>query len=467
MKRLISALCPFVSFFLSIPVRAQFVQVYIVNTTADTVVADACLNGAAGCSLRGAIQAANSAGDSLIRFAIPEFCASTGCVINLTQALPTISAKVTIDGPGPGNLTVRRNTAGDYRIFFVMRSAGPVTFSGLTISNGHATGGGIYVYDGTVNVTDCTISGNFGYDGGGIYNEGTMNVSNSTISGNTAQYGAGIYNRGVLNLINSTLAGNSASGAPGHPAIGGAITNAHILNITNCVISGNSAISATSSGFAGGINSDAANVRSTIIANNTATFDPDVSGSSITSQGFNLIGKNDGAAASFPAGNPNANNDIVGTSASPVDPKLDPIGLQDNGGPTQTIALLPDSPAIDKGTSNGLTGNLTTDQRGSGFPRTLNDSWIANAAGGDGTDIGAFEFAPLRITSITRLANGHILLQGIGIPSHLHTIEASPDLSPNSFGGIGTANANATGGLQYDDADAIGLTKRFYRLAFP
>src|SRR5205085_1317191 len=76
---------------------------------------------------------------------------------------------------------------------------------------------------------------------------------------------------------------------------------------------------------------------------------------------------------------------------SPLDPKLDPNGLQDNGGPTQTIALMCGSPAIDKGRSDGLTGPLTTDQRGAGFPRTVDDLVTPNATGGDGTDVGAFE----------------------------------------------------------------------------
>jgi hypothetical protein len=53
--------------------------------------------------------------------------------------------------------------------------------------------------------------------------------------------------------------------------------------------------------------------------------------------------------------------------------------------------LLPGSAAIDKGTSVSLTGTLTPDQRGSGFPRKFDNLSIANAAGGDGTDIGAFE----------------------------------------------------------------------------
>ena len=82
--------------------------------------------------------------------------------------------------------------------------------------------------------------------------------------------------------------------------------------------------------------------------------------------------------------------DKKGTVVSPLNPKLDPRGLRDNGGPTQTVALMTGSPAIDKGTSIGLSGTLTTDQRG--FSRTVDNTSIPNATGGDGTDIGAFEF---------------------------------------------------------------------------
>ena len=85
-----------------------------------------------------------------------------------------------------------------------------------------------------------------------------------------------------------------------------------------------------------------------------------------------------------------AATDKKGTAASPLNPKLDPKGLRSNGGPTQTVALVSGSPAIDKGTSAGLRGTLTTDQRG--FARTVDNSAIPNASGGDGTDIGAYEF---------------------------------------------------------------------------
>ena len=79
------------------------------------------------------------------------------------------------------------------------------------------------------------------------------------------------------------------------------------------------------------------------------------------------------------------------TEQTGFDPGLDPNGPQDNGGSTPTVGLLALSPAIDKGTSAGLSGTPTTDERGVGFARTFDDPAVANAIGGDGTDIGAFE----------------------------------------------------------------------------
>jgi hypothetical protein len=111
---------------------------------------------------------------------------------------------------------------------------------------------------------------------------------------------------------------------------------------------------------------------------------------------------------------------------------------------------------------------LTTDQRGTGFPRAADYTNISNAVTGDGTDIGAVEGVALQITSIGRLTNGHILLQGLGVPSRAHTIEVSPDLSPNSFTAFGTMPvADGTGAIQYDDAAAVGPSRQFYRLRFP
>ena len=67
-----------------------------------------------------------------------------------------------------------------------------------------------------------------------------------------------------------------------------------------------------------------------------------------------------------------------------------------NGGPTSTHALLAGSIAIDKGHVSGTT----SDQRG--YLRTVDLSGIPNTPGGDGTDIGSYEYvsAPLLSVSI-------------------------------------------------------------------
>jgi uncharacterized repeat protein (TIGR01451 family) len=103
----------------------------------------------------------------------------------------------------------------------------------------------------------------------------------------------------------------------------------------------------------------------TIVAGNTApTSGPDASGA-FTSQGNNLIGMTDGSTGWV-------GTDLTGTVASPLDPLLAPLG--DYGGPTETVGLLPGSPAIGAGIA---VPGITTDQRGA--PR------------GSVVDIGAFQ----------------------------------------------------------------------------
>jgi uncharacterized delta-60 repeat protein len=78
-------------------------------------------------------------------------------------------------------------------------------------------------------------------------------------------------------------------------------------------------------------------------------------------------------------------------------------------------------------------------------------------------------FPVLKILSIARLADGHALLQCVGVPNEVNDLQVSADLAPNSFAAISPAPAvaNADGTFSYNDANAVGLTKRFYRLAFP
>jgi hypothetical protein len=464
------------------PAKTQIAFLYTVNATSDAVVSGACSGNSAGCSLRGAIQAANAVSDSVIQFAIPATdpnCVAGVCTINLSSALPDIggpnnsSINVSIEGPGADKLIVRAITGANTRIFNVT-SVGTTTFFQLTIRDGHVgslngagiqtaangiinvtncaiihnisdsgLGGGIrsggsnltltnctfsensahvgaaMSVSGVVNVNSCTLTGNStsggGLGGGIAYNlnsaSGTLTVTNTTlsgnsISGNSSGAGGGMWlGGGTVNLINSTISGGSSTGGGGlsnsgatlnivnstisgnQSIFGGGINNDSngTLNLTNSTISSNTATGGAGTGFpnnGGGIRTESGtvNVKNSIIALNTAaTSGPDVSGNFV-SAGFNLIGKTDGSSGFT------ATTDQTG-----LNPMLDPNGLQNNGGPTKTIALLFGSPAIDKATSAGLMGNLPTDQRGSGFQRTFNDPQVSPADGGDNTDIGAFE----------------------------------------------------------------------------
>jgi hypothetical protein len=138
-------------------------------------------------------------------------------------------------------------------------------------------------------------------------------------------------------VSNSTLSGNSAD------QFGGGIENGGTLTVSNSTLSGNSAYI-----FGGGIDIEfgTLTVNNSIVARNTGG---DLSGS-VSSGSHNLIG-----------GNP-----LLGS-------------LQNNGGPTPTMALLSGSPAIDAGDN---TEALDTDQRG--FARMV----------GGAIDIGAFEVQP-------------------------------------------------------------------------
>src|SRR6516165_8587970 len=80
--------------------------------------------------------------------------------INLTGALPNLTHNISINGPGPDLLTVRRDTGGHYAVFTVL--FGSADISGLTIANGSD------------------------YEGGGIHDNGTLTLNNVVISGNSA-----------------------------------------------------------------------------------------------------------------------------------------------------------------------------------------------------------------------------------------------------------------------------------------
>ena len=303
--------------------------------------------------------------------------------IDLTSELP-LNRNLSIIGPGANVLTVRRAAAaGNLRIFNVSPASVYASISGLTVANGltAASGGGISNL-GTLTLSSVAISGNKALNGGGIFNNfGTLTINNSTLSGNTvsgvvAGSGGGLFNSGGYVYLNySTVSGNTAQGPGGNSDSGGGIiTNVGTIDIESSTITGNS-------GDLGGgirnINGGVVNARNTIIALNTSGSGPDFNGP-LTSGGFNLIGNPAGMSIS-----PTQLSDLINVTA----PQLALGPLQYNGGPTQTHALLPASIAIDQGHSGGATA----DQRGS--PRPVDLAGVANAVGGDGGDIGAYEYS--------------------------------------------------------------------------
>lgn len=244
-----------------------------------------------------------------------------------------------------------------------------VEINNSTISgNSSATdGGAIWSYGGTLTINNSTISGNTADDeGGGLYiGNSTSTITNSTISNNVATNGSGGGIRGVysqIEIVNSTISGNTATNANGGGIDGSnGWSGAATIQLTNSTVIDNTAVTG------GGVHEGIITSNNSIIAGNTATTaNPDVSGTFI-SNGTNLIGDLTGSTGF------NANEELTVSLEQVLD-----TTLADNGGPTQTHALVAGSPAIDAG-SNDIAP--TTDQR------LLSRS--------DTADIGAFEYGAL------------------------------------------------------------------------
>ncbi len=325
-----------------------------VNTTGDPSTTGS------GCSLREAINNANNPGTDQTNLDCTEVYGATtlinfsvsGTITIVGSDLPHIAKTLTIDGTGYGpGYTITVNGASTYQL--------------LTVNGG-----------ATLTLNDLTLAHGVGFNGGGIFNGGTLTVTNSTFSGNNAYNGGGgIFNAGTASVTNSTFFGNSG-------AYSGALQNQNdsvppTLTVTNCTFTGNSATLGNTYG-AGVI----LNYPTAPLYNNTATFYNSIlannsggnctTGSSSTlpiDGGYNI---DDDGSCSFTGS---------GTSQH-VNPLLDPNGLQNNGGPTETISLQAGSPAIAAVLPASCT--VGTDQRGDlrpypGPPAQTN------------CDIGAFE----------------------------------------------------------------------------
>src|SRR5215208_477385 len=318
------------------------------------------------CSLREAIKAANTnsavdgcrAGSATKRDAI-RFSLGEQATIVLVKKLPTITdaSGLAINGGREAQIIVSGD--GKVRVFSESKDA-KLRLANLTVADGFADtfdngnstrgipGGGIVNKGGTLKVTHSTFSRNNAVLGGGAIanlDGGTLRVINSTFYANRSTYGGAIVNEARLEVSYSTFSANDVE-------FYGAILNANNKAATTRL---------SSSVFADNINGNIVNVC-------TGLPPAEQCLGTITDGGYNISDD-----LSFLFTDP--------TSKSNTDPKLDPDGLQSNGGPTNTIALLEGSPAIDHipNATSGCSTGVGVDQR-----------WVQRPQG-EGCDVGAIE----------------------------------------------------------------------------
>ena len=375
------------------------------------------------CSLRGAVNAADSGGDAIDNIT---FQSGLSGQITLTNGQIPILTEIYFLGPGANTLRISGYSSD--RIFNIDEgTAGtPVGIYDLSLMYGHATtgsgnggdGGAIYNRDAQLKVVRSILSKNTSdHYGGAVFERGDFNNGysdyfvDSTITSNTAAAaGGGLYSAQSLGTIeNSTVSGNHSTGGVG----GGGVASFTDTIVNDSTIANNTALRGGGVFvYTDGRYDDLAN---TLVADNTATvYGPDIFGS-FNAQ-FSLV-ENPSAVTNF-------NSVVAGSNITGVDPQLN--GLTENGGPTPTQLPAVTSPAIDQGKRAGPG----RDQRG--LPRPFDVPTIPNsAAGGDGSDIGAVELQAGELPSnafALGKVKGKTLPVSVGVPGTVSVVDAASPL---------------------------------------
>jgi hypothetical protein len=330
--------------------------------------------------------------------------------------LPLITSSITIQGNGA---TISRQANASAFGLLVVTDSGDLTLQRVTLTGGHSSPGANTVSRGTLTIQNSTISGNTG-DGVHVFS-GTLTIQNSTISGNAGSGASNYY--GTLTIENTTISGNSTYS-------GGGVSNfAGRLTITDSTISGNTANNGGGISNFQGCNyfpgrpcyDGIVTLNNSLIAGNHAGVAPEVENTSVVNaNNFNLFGSNGNAGVSGFAPGP---TDIV--PSVPLAKILGP--LQNNGGPTQTHALVAGSPALDAGDPGGCRDSqgalLTPDQRG--FARHVD----SNNDGAARCDIGAFEAKELFVVAAVLPSSRSVQLGGVPATAFATIINAGQALA--------------------------------------
>lgn len=327
---------------------------------------------------------------------------TANCVYTLTLAdnatdggngLPVIAAastggSLTIQGNGA---TIERDSAAPLFRLILIGAGANATLDQLTVRGGNTTvKGGAIRNLGVLLVQRSTVANNASDIGGGIDNEGTLRTLDCTVNNNYASIGGGIATEGAGSttiLTQTTITANTNAGSGGGVYVGEGVAG---VFITSSTIANNQA------GFGGGISAFSAApvvLHNTIVAGNRQDFNQtggavsDCAGLSEFDGDYNIFGQGTGCTS--------GPNSLFIDPASIFTTVLSQT-LANNGGPTQTLALVRGSRALGAGSSSFLSeaaagfdyngdgdtaDALVNDQRGAGFPRVV----------GSAVDIGAFE----------------------------------------------------------------------------
>ena len=352
--------------------------------------------------------------------------------------LPLITSRINIEGNGA--IIRRQENAPDFGLMAVSYT-GDLTLESVTLSGGSSSGGGGGIFNtGTLSIKNSTISGNTAIGGGGGVDNyvGSLTIENSTISGNTSNYrGGGLSNTpsyygggvsGHLMITNSTISGNRADQ-------GGGVSNFQYCHLNHC-------------------HAAALTLNRSLIAGNQAPTGPEIENAiitgpmsptplnSVTANNFNLFGAN-------------GNLGIIGFTPGPTDVvtsvSLAQImgPLSNNGGPTQTHALVPGSPAVDAGDPAGCRDSsgalLTTDQRGK--PRAFDGNGDTRTV----CDIGAYELNAQDISSSISISDATVTEGNDGTVNVTFQVSLSAPSSQPVTVTFSTANRTAISGIDYVD----------------
>ena len=455
-------------------------------------------------SLRQAVLDASATDLTEIDFA-PDI---EGNTIALTNEL-VLDKNLIINGPGASAMAL----VGGSGIRAIHVTSGNSTISGFTIRDCQGTApagpfetmgndafGGAILNEATLNLANLVISNNVikggkggntdhGFagegGGGGLANFGLLSLNRCTLANNLATggdggeataggtagpggigYGGSLYNTGNAFLTNCCVHSSIASGGTGGESgggTGGGIYNyTNVLSLWTCTVASNkvvfgpgggisdegsngvyrsTTIAGNQASYGGGVFASGSDFGNTLISANVANFAPQVNGTLFSSD-YNLIQTTNGAAI------------IGGTDHLLRAPAF--LGpLQDNGGPTMTMALAVGSPGIDQGKSFGAT----RDQRGARRPYFFGPFTIPG--GGDGSDIGAYELVGA-ILKIARSGSNVVLTWTTNEPAL--KLQSTSFLNPYGLTSWTDVPGTRTiSGNQFMMVDSL-KTNRFYRL---